>query len=197
MWRVVLALGFWATAAWGQPTFPGGNLCVQDDGALVGRFPCINFGANISCSADSPNGRANCTAIGGGGSAAPPLLGMAACTPVTGSVSLYMSPGSCVDTSEAAAIMPTQDAATFDSLACRLSDTTGSETVTITGRSGTCGGSMSDSSFICTIAAGGTLCDTAAASLVISAGSCFSFRVSSTGPLPAARQLLCSLSRSG
>jgi hypothetical protein len=197
VWRLLLALLVGAVPAWGQPTFSSSSVCVQDDGTLIGKMPCVNFGSGITCSLDAANGRVNCTGSGGGGSSGPSLLGMAACTPITGSVTVYMSPGSCVDTTESATIMPLQDAATFDSLSCLLSDTTGSQTVTITARSGTCGGSMSDSSFVCTISAGGTACDTGAGSLVLSAGECFTFRVSATGAFSSPRSLSCSLVRSG
>ena len=173
-------------------------MLVQDDGVLLGQFPVINFTSNIDCSPDAANGRANCSATGGGGgSGTNGLIGISACTDLSGSVTTYIGPGTCGDTREAAATAPVQQNATLESMACWLSGDTGAQTVTITARSGTCGSALSDASFVCTIGAGASSCDTSSASLVLSAGSCFVFRVSSTGALPAPRTLNCTAERSG
>lgn len=200
MWGLLVAcVLLWAPSAFGQPTFGGGGgVNVQVGGTSIGTEPSLNFVTGASCSDNGAQSRVDCTISGGGGgSGTNGLIGIGACTPISGSTTLYMAPSTCVDTTEAAGTTKVQEAATISSMACFLSADTGSQTLTVTARTGTCGGSMSDSAFVCTMGAGASECDTAGASLVLSAGVCVSFRVSSTGALPAPRTLNCTAERSG
>ena len=124
-----------------------------------------------------------------------PLLGFASCADITGTDPIFLGPGSCSDPAEARAQTRVKNTASFGQLSCQLSATTGTRTATITARRGACGGALSDSTVVCTIATSSTTCDSGANSVSISANECLSLHVTADGAFPSPAALQCSLER--
>ncbi len=115
--------------------------------------------------------------------------------PFDGTLTVYLVPGSGLHATESQIRMPFLNGATLASLACRMSDTTGAQTVTLRARTGVCTAALIDSAFVCQVGAGQQQCDTGALVLSIAAGECLAFRLQSTGALPGDRWIDCSLER--
>lgn len=124
------------------------------------------------------------------------LVTLSSCGQLDGPSTVYLSPGGCPDPTEANVTARVKGAMTFVNLSCQLSAASGSATVAITARSGTCG-SVADTTFACTIATSAQTCETAATFLTLQPGQCLVFKVATSGALPAPRHLICTLERSG
>lgn len=158
-----------------------------------------------SCTSGGGTSRALCQSSGTawvplgngatGGDGAASYLVFSSCGVVDGTVPVSLGPSACADQAEARAVGRVKNAATMGQLACVLSATTGSRTMTITARSGACGGALVDSSVVCTIGAGQAECDSGAATLAVAAGHCVSLRVATSGALPGDRVLTCLMER--
>ena len=149
------------------------------------KFSALDANGNFTCSADT-----------GGGGSSPNLIGVAACMPITGDSTIFMAPGTCADPTEAGVLLPVKNSGIYGAIQCQLSGTTGAESVVITGRTGSCTGSISDTTLVCTIGAGGSNC-TSANSMSVTGGQCLSLRVVPSGALPSPLSLNCSMERIG
>lgn len=181
-----------ATPATGPTCIQAPNLACATTAGAIGVLPKICSGTDKFSTLDA-NGNLICTADSTGG-AAPNLVALSACTPITGSVTIFLGPGTCADPSESSILVPVKNTGTYGSIQCQLSGATGAASVTITGRTGICTGAISDSTLVCTIGAGGTNC-TSANSMSVTGGQCMSFRVTPSGALPSALNLNCSMER--
>jgi hypothetical protein len=194
-----LLLVLLAASAWAHPTVQSPLVRVMDDGAMCATVPTIDLGANLSCSYDSVNKKAVITAAaGGGGGAVPAYVGISACGPIDGTVTVYIGEGTCADQAQSRSQVRVKTAMTVANLACWLGDgTTGARTVTIRAQAGVCGGVLADTAFLCTIGPGASACDTGVLSQIFGAGECHTFKVESDGALPGLRSLHCTLERTG
>lgn len=156
---------------------------------------CAKIQLGTGLSGTKPGERCVLTGTGGGGGGAAPLIGVSSCGPIDGSITVYIGEGTCADPTEGLSQVPVKEATTLTNLACRFNASVGSQTVTIRARTGVCGAGFSDSAFVCTITAGNSGCDSGSATLVLGAGTCHTFRVESTGVLPAPRHLHCTVER--
>lgn len=121
------------------------------------------------------------------------------CMLMTGSVSpLFMTSGSCIDPHEAEIEARIEGAMVFTGMECFTSaDPGAAETITVTGRSGTCG-SLSDSgTFACTLTGGSgrAACDTGANTLSVGDEGCWSIKLAPTAGITDVA-VNCSLKRS-
>lgn len=171
-----------------------GAIAVQQNGAVVGDCDTLNaLAPGLTVTIDGST--CTLTAAGGGGSGAASYLAFSSCGVIDGTVPVFLGPSACADQAEARAVGRVKNAATMGQLACVLSATTGSRTVTITGRSGVCGGALTDTSVVCTIGAGQTVCDSGGSMMPVTAGHCVSLRVATSGALPGDRVLTCLMER--
>jgi hypothetical protein len=161
------------------------------------QFPPLNTGAATDtylCSWDATNGEIDCetspsAAADGPGSIFFSTMG----TLSAGTPTIYAIPGD-VSATEANVEVPTV-AATFSNIYCEADGVPGGtgDTVTITGRVGTCG-SLGDSSMVCGIDAAATTCNDTSNNLVATAGQCISFAITGVSNANAVR-VQCSVER--
>lgn len=170
------------------------------DGADVLLTPrrSLKCGTGLTCTDDPGNERTVITATGGAGGGTTGMIGMATCMPITGAVTpLFMSAGSCVEQTEVRASEHVANAMIFEDLACVASADLGSgKTVTVTGRSGSCG-SLASASFTCVLTGGVSqpICNAGASTFSVSAGQCWSLQVVSSTTLDNAVRVNCTMER--
>jgi hypothetical protein len=108
------------------------------------------------------------------------LIGIDSITLVDGSLTLFMSAGSGVDSLEAEVEQKVKSAMTLENLQCIGSADPGAgETIVVTGRSGTCGGLGDSGTFTCTLTGGSgrPACNTGSNTLGLGAGQCWSIKL--------------------
>jgi hypothetical protein len=118
------------------------------------------------------------TTIGTGGTGG--HIGVSSLTLVSGASTLFMADGTGVDVTEDDVEQKVLNAMTFDSMQCIASADPGSgDTITVTGRTGTCGALSNSGSFTCDLVGGSgrPICDTGANTLAVSATECWSIGV--------------------
>ena len=126
----------------------------------------------------------------------PPLLADT-CTLIDGALTVYISDSGC-DRTEAGAEVYVPTAMSFRRLTCQASADPGTgRTITITGRTGTCG-SSSDTAFACTLTggAGRPTCSNTTNVLQVGAQKCWSLKVAPSGVFLTSVGVRCWLERS-
>lgn len=190
-WLLLLAVATTATAQGRGGTGEGSGVGVSQDGVrLPGLCERLELPSG-SWQAPTKNG-ATCTIIptgGGGGGTAKALIAWSSGMPLDGSVPVFLGTAG-LDQVEGAAQLCVKNAVTFGQMRCQLSDTTGAQTLTITGRKGAAG-SLADTVWVCTIGAGQASCTSGATSMAVLAGECMSLKAQANSALPGVRWLNC------
>jgi hypothetical protein len=160
-----------------------------------GSDPCT--GSGTGAMALRVNGVWKCL-DGGGGATVAPLVAVPSCMNISGAVgTLYMADGSCLDATEARIEQKVHQAVTFTRLQCLTSvDIGGAQTITVTGRTGTCGALSDSGTFACTLTGGSgrAVCQDTD-SLAVGAGACWALKLVATSGV-ADGTVSCTLERS-
>lgn len=119
------------------------------------------------------------------------------CIDVTGAVPIFMASGTCSDQTESKVAQPFREPGVLTKLECR-GTTAFVGTITITGRSGTCG-ALVNRPFTCVLTgtgSGAPRCDSGNAQLeVTAAGGCWSLGLTFGGPLSIPTGISCTIIR--
>lgn len=197
MVRVIVAI-LWSSFAFADITGGVGpkcanstNLACATTAGAIGIVAKTCTGGQLLNSVDS-SGNFNCTA----GSGLAGSLGVNTCMPITAGQTLYMGAGSCVDASEAIVMEPAKNTLTLSNMSCTSSAALVSGSITVQGRAGACGSLADTSGFTCVINNGTPVCNSGANLLNVTAGQCFSFKVT-TVSIPSAVAVTCTLERTG
>ena len=175
----------------GQPFLSGGSGADGAYGALslsgsgvTGVLPVANGGTNSSAALTGSkcmrsSGGAIVEAASDCASALTPVLGFGSFMNITAGTTVYAAPGNGVDQTENIVSIP-MPAATFANLRCKSSAAPGgSDTFTVTARSGACGSEADSSTVVCTISAAGTTCSDTD-TVTTTAGQCLNFKIVSS-----------------
>lgn len=170
-----------------QFTQPGYNTIREEGGSpLVRRREIDCIGAGITCADHAATGRTRITVTPGAGTGTTGLIGCSSCGGViSGDVgTLYMAAGTCLDAQEVDVEQRVANNITLEDMACITSADPGSgKTITVTGRTGTCGSLSPSGTFVCTLTGGSGRpnCNTGANTLAVVGTECWSLQVVSTG----------------
>lgn len=202
------ALSVSAAGTSGQPFLSGGSSADGAYGALdistaavTGTLPFGKGGTGATsftgsrCIRSNSGGTALEVASGDCATAVAPLLDFGTMMPLTANKTVFAMDGTGVDLTENIVSVP-MPAATITNLRCKSSAAPGgSDTFTITARTGTCGSESDDADFVCTISASGTTCGPDTDTAVTTAGQCLSFKIVSSSTAATAA-VKCSAERS-